>query len=195
MAILHELISVFGEVRRLVAREDNNFDWSCWEDSTDALVEVDQILNALRGSGLLPDSKMAFLFLPTGPLQEVSISSGWGDNYIELANRFDAAMAGTECSCFKSTSHCFQFFGETREYAEVSLFKCSRCGQDWLRFFYENEAFSGSGRWFIGAITAEQTVNLTVETARSILEGLKWYWYGGSNFSVQNGITSGEIRL
>ena len=28
----------------------------------------------------------------TGPMQEVSLSSGWGDTFIDLANQFDDAM-------------------------------------------------------------------------------------------------------
>ena len=33
------------------------------------------------------------LFLPTGPIQEVSLSSGWGDAFVALADRFDLAAA------------------------------------------------------------------------------------------------------
>jgi hypothetical protein len=33
------------------------------------------------------------LFLPTGPIQEVSLSSGWGDEFLQLAERYDAAVA------------------------------------------------------------------------------------------------------
>ena len=28
----------------------------------------------------------------TGPIQEVALSSGWGDAFLDLADRFDAAM-------------------------------------------------------------------------------------------------------
>ena len=35
---------------------------------------------------------MAVLFLPTGPIQEVSLSSGWGDEFVALADRFDRAV-------------------------------------------------------------------------------------------------------
>ena len=31
------------------------------------------------------------LFLPTRPVQEVGLSSGWGDEFLELASRFDRA--------------------------------------------------------------------------------------------------------
>jgi hypothetical protein len=34
------------------------------------------------------------LFLPTGPLQELAMSGGWGDEFLALADRFEATAAG-----------------------------------------------------------------------------------------------------
>jgi hypothetical protein len=31
-------------------------------------------------------------FIPTGPIQEVSVSSGWGKEFLALATEFDAAL-------------------------------------------------------------------------------------------------------
>ncbi|HUE82841.1 MAG TPA: hypothetical protein VMM84_12080 [Pyrinomonadaceae bacterium] len=80
-----------------------------------------------------------------------------------------------------------------RCYAEVSVLVCRSCGQHWLRYFYEHEAFTGSGRWYLGAITPEQLSALTADAAKSLLEGLDWYYrsaYGGGSRK-----TSGEITL
>jgi hypothetical protein len=33
------------------------------------------------------------LFLPTGPIQEVSLSSGWAQEFLDLADRYDQAVA------------------------------------------------------------------------------------------------------
>jgi hypothetical protein len=35
---------------------------------------------------------VAIVFAPTGPMQEVSLSRGWGQEFLTLAERFDAAM-------------------------------------------------------------------------------------------------------
>ena len=32
---------------------------------------------------------LVMLFMPTGPLQELSIDSGWGEAFIDLSTRFD----------------------------------------------------------------------------------------------------------
>jgi len=86
-----DLLSVFLRVRELIARPDNDFFWSSWRDAPHALEEIDEIIATLR-AGEMPDRlQMRVLFAPTGPIQEVSLSSGWGDEFIELAKAFDAA--------------------------------------------------------------------------------------------------------
>ena len=88
----------------------------------------------------------------------------------------------------------YQDLGMDAHFAEVSVLLCQNCGQHWLRYFYENEAFTASGRWYLGAITPTQLAALTSESAKAILEGLDWYAYGGS-FYGGSGKTSGKIDL
>ena len=78
-------------------------------------------------------------------------------------------------------------------FAEVSLWICSACGQKWVRYFYELEAFTASGRWYLGAIHPEQGSFLTADNAARILESLDWYFYGGSYYGGRSGRTSGKI--
>jgi hypothetical protein len=78
-------------------------------------------------------------------------------------------------------------------FAEISLLACPACGQHWLRYHYELEGFTASGRWYLGAITAEQATNLTAENAEVALEGLDWYFYGGSYFAGRSGRASGML--
>jgi len=87
------LIFIFEDARTLIALPDNNFDWSSWRDSDHAVAEIDGILVALRAGTDPNNLSMGTLFAPTGPMQEVSLSSGWGDRFAELADRFDVAMA------------------------------------------------------------------------------------------------------
>jgi hypothetical protein len=76
------------ETRTYLALENNDFSWSSWIDQNHALAEIDSIIPDLQ-HGSVPD--MVVLFAPTGPIQEVSLSSGWGDEFINLALRFDEA--------------------------------------------------------------------------------------------------------
>ena len=86
-------------------------------------------------------------------------------------------------------------FGLDSHLAEVSVLICQACGQQWLRYSYNVEAFTGSGRWYLGAITPEQVTSLTCEQAKGILEHLAWYYYGGSYYQGRIGRTSGAIVL
>jgi len=90
MPNLQELIAVFEEARQYMERPDNNFDWSSWIDNEHAQQEIDGILANLR-RGETP-TNMSTLFAPTGPMQEVSLSSGWGNEFLDLANRYEAAL-------------------------------------------------------------------------------------------------------
>lgn len=93
MPDIGKLIPVFEASRMLLERPRNDFLWSSWEDHQHALNEIDGILSALR-SGVLPrDLDLEVLFAPTGPMQEVSLSSGWGADFLDLAKCFDDAMA------------------------------------------------------------------------------------------------------
>ena len=86
------LLTVLRDTRLLLARPENDFTWSSWEDTDAALREIDALI-ALVSNGALPDRRqLAVLFAPTGPIQEVSVSSGWGEMFLELAERLDAVM-------------------------------------------------------------------------------------------------------
>lgn len=95
MAKIEALIEVFEEAKKLLQLEGNDFSWSGWENAEEAVGEVDMILKEIQ-DGKPPGPYANVLFLPTGPLQETSLSSGWGDEFVALADRFDQAMEAEE---------------------------------------------------------------------------------------------------
>lgn len=90
MSQLQGLIAVMRDTRRLLALPENDFAWSSWKDQQAALAEVDEHIHTLE-RGSVPN--LSVLFLPTGPIQEVSVSSGWGEEFLQLAERFDHEIA------------------------------------------------------------------------------------------------------
>jgi len=84
------LISVLKQTRALLALPNNDFAWSSWKDQKSALSEMDSIILQAE-NGLVQN--LSLLFAPTGPIQEVSISSGWGQDFLVLAERFDQEFA------------------------------------------------------------------------------------------------------
>jgi len=87
----------------------------------------------------------------------------------------------------------FRWLGMDASFGEASIYVCPECRQYWLRVQYEDEAFTESGRWYLGAVTSEQAAALEAEAAAAALEQLSWYYYGGSYFGGQMGKTSGKI--
>ena len=85
-----QVLAVVDEVRALLARPDNDYSWSSFGDAESALSELDELVAEVRAHGQVP-FMLRVLFAPTGPIQEVSLSSGWGDDFLALAKRFDAA--------------------------------------------------------------------------------------------------------
>ena len=83
---LQKLITILREAWSFLGLEDNDFSWSSWRDQNQAISEIDSIITKLE-NGSIPDIRV--LFAPTGPIQEVSLSGGWGNEFVELANRFD----------------------------------------------------------------------------------------------------------
>lgn len=80
-------------------------------------------------------------------------------------------------------------------FGEVSVETCKACGAKWLHYFVEFEAFSESGRWYRGLVTADMVAALTPEGSVSLLEQLPWYFAGGSYFNSTGHKGSGRILL
>jgi hypothetical protein len=86
-----ELVDVLRQARALLALPGNDFAWSSWGDAPAALAELDRQVAVIEGGQLPPRRDLAVLFAPTGPMQEVSLSSGWAHEFLAVAARFDAA--------------------------------------------------------------------------------------------------------
>jgi hypothetical protein len=84
------MIAVLSRVKELLARSQE----SLWAGRAPAEVAavLDAELRSLAEGGRLHDKTgLALLFVPTGDLQEISMANRWGDEYLELSGRFDAA--------------------------------------------------------------------------------------------------------
>lgn len=88
-----ELVTVLARARGLLARPDNDFSWSSWQDADAALAEIDGLIAALEAGGAPDRATLALLFTVSGPMQEVSLASGWAREFVELAAAFDRAIA------------------------------------------------------------------------------------------------------
>lgn len=77
--------------RTLLARPENDYSWSSWADAGAAVREIDELISRVQ-AGKIPRLTLEVIFAATGPMQEVSLSSGWAEAFLKLAERFDAAL-------------------------------------------------------------------------------------------------------
>jgi hypothetical protein len=70
---------------------DNDFAWSSWSDASTAIEEIDELAGQVAAGADRSDI-LEVLFAPPGPIQEVSVSSGWGAEFLALSKRFDTAL-------------------------------------------------------------------------------------------------------
>ncbi|MCP4363479.1 MAG: hypothetical protein GY796_36220 [Chloroflexi bacterium] len=83
------LILVLKSAIELLALPDNVFCWSSWEDNEEATNEIMALIDIIK-DGNLPDiDNVSVLFSPTGPIQEISLSSGWGKIFLKVAKKYD----------------------------------------------------------------------------------------------------------
>ena len=87
------LIQVLQVTRAILLRPDNDFSWSRWKDQEAAVADFDDILRRIRAAETIKLTELEVLYAPTGSLQEVSIESDWGDDFMKLSSRFDRAIA------------------------------------------------------------------------------------------------------
>ena len=80
-------------------------------------------------------------------------------------------------------------------FGNVKIEVCKKCHTSWLSYQVEYEAFSKSGRWYRGIIGAESIASMSPEEAPKYLEGLAWYFEGGSYFDSNGKLSKGHLFL
>lgn len=99
------VISILLEVRSIIDSLYTDVVWSRFNNVNEALEYIDSSIEALtrQDGSVLDDLKI--LFAPTGSLQEISIRSGWGNEFIEISSKFDAAMEFIEENKLNAIQH------------------------------------------------------------------------------------------
>ncbi len=90
--VVSPLFGILQEARDLLAMPGNVFSWSKWPDAETAVAELEEHMSHVDEGRTLERFRLNQLFAPTGSIQEVSMSSGWSRQFIELATRFDEVM-------------------------------------------------------------------------------------------------------
>lgn len=87
-----EVIGILQQVKQFLGLPHTDVVWSRYDSVEEAVDDIDRHMERLRSGDLTGMEDLRLLFAPTGSLQEISISSGWGEELLHLAARFDQAI-------------------------------------------------------------------------------------------------------
>ena len=87
--INENLIKLLYEIIELVSVQDINMVWSTYDTKEILILELENYIKRLQNNDFSPIEHLISLFLPTGDLQEIAISSGWGEEYLSISKKFD----------------------------------------------------------------------------------------------------------
>ncbi len=83
-----KLVDLLGQVR-LKIHPDTDVVSANFDNVDVFLTDLNHDINRLSYCNFATLKKVNFCFRPTGKYQEISISNGWGDDFIKLADNFD----------------------------------------------------------------------------------------------------------
>ncbi len=81
-----------NRLTELLACPDVDVLWSSYDNPKQVINEIKSIENNILNGDIMSIVKMKFLLSPAGELQEISISSGWGDEFLEIAYAIETAL-------------------------------------------------------------------------------------------------------
>ena len=90
-----QLAGIIDEVLEIVKAHPQDLNWQTYYDSEQELLQdLRDHAERLRRGDSSRLAELKFSLLPTGRLNEIAFSSGWGDAYVRLANEFDDLYTG-----------------------------------------------------------------------------------------------------
>lgn len=87
-----ELVDILLEVKQLLSSQDTDITWTHYSSVIEVISDLDVYIEALMKDSRFNLRELQIFFAPTGVLQEISMSSGWGKEFLEIAKRFDVAL-------------------------------------------------------------------------------------------------------
>ncbi len=89
---IKDIIRLLKIIRGYVGIKDCDVTMSTFNTSKDVINAIDNHITRLSESDISKINELKILFLPTSDFQEISISNGWGEEYLEIAEEFDSLV-------------------------------------------------------------------------------------------------------
>ncbi len=88
------LIKILETVKKLILEPRTDISWSIFDSKDELIIEIDTHIQKLKLKNFSKIKDLILLFAPTSDFQEISLSSGWGNQYLNISERFDIAIRG-----------------------------------------------------------------------------------------------------
>ena len=86
---LLDLIALIEIIKDLVKQQGTNLLWTHYDSKEEVIDELERHIMLLQKEDFSKINELILLFAPTSDLQELSISNGWGKQFVEIAEKFD----------------------------------------------------------------------------------------------------------
>jgi len=83
-----KLIEIIEIIRGKITPE-TDIVWTRYNSVDELNLDLDKLVQGIRTNDVATFSKLKTLFGPTASFQELSISNGWGEEFIRLSIEFD----------------------------------------------------------------------------------------------------------
>lgn len=86
------IIEILETVKKLVLEPRTDISWSIFDSKDELIIEIDAHIQKLKLRDFSKVKDLILLFAPTSDFQEISLSSGWSNHYLNISERFDIAI-------------------------------------------------------------------------------------------------------
>lgn len=89
---LDNIVEIILEIRNRIT-PDSDPGWTRYNNASEIIKKIDDGILLLKNGNLEALNDFDLYFGPTGVFQEVSIANGWGEEFIEISERWDLNIA------------------------------------------------------------------------------------------------------
>jgi hypothetical protein len=84
-----QLCEVITDLVHILRTGEHDTSWSSYRLTDDAVAELEQLKERIQRGDRTAEQRLRELFLPTGALEEIAVSSGWSGAWVELTEKID----------------------------------------------------------------------------------------------------------
>lgn len=82
------VVDILRQIKKNI-KADTDIVWARFDSLENCLADLNQDISNIKNCNFVTLDKVQSEFLPTSTYQEISITNGWGNDYIKLSNDFD----------------------------------------------------------------------------------------------------------